>query len=132
MTPTQKCPTQWTKYLQSEENKEDLVSFLHSEWSKEEYLLRLNHLNLYITVGSDCYCIYAHGSVIHKNIVQELCSTQEEADTRMFLHAAHATEQGFSDIVIKSSDTDIEVLAMYYQKKLASRLIVVSGTRNKL
>ena len=54
-----------------------------------------------------------------------LCSTQEEADTRMLLHAAHANDT-FSAagiqgrIVIKSPDTDVLVLAVHYFPQMDS------------
>jgi hypothetical protein len=49
----------------------------------------------------------------------DLFCTQEEADTRMILHAMHAN-RAFADlnakgtVVIKSSDTDVLVLALHY------------------
>ena len=36
----------------------------------------------------------------------------EEADTRIFVHAKHAAEQGSKVIMIKANDTDILVLAI--------------------
>lgn len=41
----------------------------------------------------------------------DLHSTQEEADTRMFLHAFHVTADGHHSIAVFSPDTDAEVLA---------------------
>ena len=39
------------------------------------------------------------------------CS-HKEADTRMLLHAAHASRQGHSKIMIRTVDSDIVVLAI--------------------
>ena len=50
----------------------------------------------------------------------ELCTNQEEADTRMLLHAEHASQNGHQRIAIKSSDTDVEVLACYYQAVISA------------
>ena len=47
--------------------------------------------------------------------VKELYSIQEEADTKIFLHANHAAALGHSSILIKSSDTDVEVMALYFK-----------------
>ena len=49
-----------------------------------------------------------HG--IDCNRVDELCTKQEEADTLMLLHAGHASPNGHDCIVIKSPDTDVDVL----------------------
>ena len=48
------------------------------------------------------------------NRVDELCIKQEEADTRMLLHAGHASPNGHDCIVIKSPDTDVDVLTLRY------------------
>ena len=48
-----------------------------------------------------------------KELQQDLVFPQEEADTRMFLHPAHASQQRYETIVIKFPDTDVGVLAVY-------------------
>ena len=40
-------------------------------------------------------------------LCEDLTTNQEEADTRMFLHVAHASRSGHERIAIKSSDTDV-------------------------
>ena len=45
---------------------------------------------------SDCYEISSPAA----NIVEELNSTQEEADTRLILHAAHVAKSGYKAVVM--------------------------------
>ena len=66
-----------------------------------------------------------------KELQQDLVTRQEEADTRMSLHAAHASQQGYETIVIKSPDTDVGVLAVYYSSQISGSLILATGTGNK-
>ena len=47
----------------------------------------------------------------------------------MFLHAKHAAGQGYNDTAIHSSDTDVLVLAMFYQDQIQSRILVISGAK---
>ena len=48
-----------------------------------------------------------------------LQSTHEEADTRLFLHAMHATKnEGVKRIIIHAIDTDVIVLCLYYYKTM--------------
>ena len=61
----------------------------------------------------------------------ELCTNQEEADTRMLLHAEHASQNGHQRIAIKSSDTDVELLACYYQAVISADIILISGTSRR-
>ena len=63
--------------------------------------------------------------------VEELCSTQEEADTKIFLHGNHAAALGHSSILIKSSDTEIEAMALYFKWDIQARLYLLKGTKNK-
>ena len=63
--------------------------------------------------------------------MEELYSIQEETDTKIFLHANHAAALGHSSILIKSSDTDIEVMALYFKWDIQARLYLLKGTKNK-
>ena len=55
---------------------------------------------------SDCYEITSQTA----NIVEELNSTQKEADTRLILHAAHAAKSDYTAVVVASEDTDVLLL----------------------
>jgi hypothetical protein len=56
---------------------------------------------------------------------------QEEADTKMFLRGKHAMDNGFQSIVIRSSDTDVEVLACFFSNLHGFKLFIVSGMTSK-
>jgi hypothetical protein len=43
--------------------------------------------------------------------VEELCSDHEEADTRMIVHAVHASGS-YPTVIIKSPDTDVLLIAL--------------------
>ena len=49
-----------------------------------------------------------------------LSSTHKEADTRVFLHVLSAIKNGCKRIIIRASDTDIVVIALYLFEQLAS------------
>ena len=53
--------------------------------------------------------------VIVSNLT-DLFSSQEEADTRMLLHAVHLAST-YERIIIRSDDTDVLVLLLYYASK---------------
>ena len=68
-----------------------------------------------------------------KNVpAAELSSTQEEADTRLLLHAKNAKNQGHSKIVVKSSDVDVEVLFIHHAKEINASLYILSGTKSRM
>ena len=61
-----------------------------------------------MTCESDCYEITLQAA----NIVDELNSTQEEADTRLILHADRAARSGYKAVVVASKDTDVFLLCV--------------------
>ena len=63
-----------------------------------------------VTDGMECHNLTDGDNGIDCNRVDELCTKQEEADTLMLLHAGHASPIGHDCIVIKSPDTDVDVL----------------------
>ena len=59
-----------------------------------------------------CYKIFVRNSEISSEIVPALECIQEEADTRLLIHGNHATVSGYEKVVIKSSDSDVEVISV--------------------
>ncbi|KAF1383684.1 hypothetical protein PFLUV_G00134400 [Perca fluviatilis] len=56
----------------------------------------------------------------------ELFTTQEEADTRLLLHCAHAADYS-RNIIIRSPDTDVFVLALAFYKDIGAHLYFQTG-----
>jgi len=81
---------------------------------------------LYATTGKECFKITSDEC---KQVPSLQCN-QEEADTRLLLHAAHAAKDGFKAVVICSEDT-IMLLAFHeYQKcgtKIRKRIIYINN-----
>ena len=64
-------------------------------------------------------------------IVDELTTSQEEADTRMLLHAKHASTD-HEAIVILSEDTDVLVLSLGMYNDISQQLYIRCGTSNRM
>ena len=82
--------------------------------------------------GYECHRISTANGQVVSECVPKLGSTQEEADTKIFLHAKYASNDGHESIVVKSSDTDVEVIAVHFQKAIAGRIYILSGTSKRL
>ena len=55
--------------------------------------------------------------------VPELQSTQEEADTRLILHALHSVQHdGVKRVIVHANDTDVIVICIYYACKMQDQL----------
>ena len=78
----------------------------------------------HVTSGSDCWKLKPTDSVK----VPELFTLQEEADTRMFLHCKHASEE-FNNIVIHTPDTDVLVIGLTMQSQINAELFIKTGVK---
>ena len=81
---------------------------------------KYNGKNLVVAWGSTCEA--THRDVSH------LRSSQEEADTKIILHAADAASHGATEININSPDTDVFILALRRYPQLCRDVNFVTGT----
>ena len=76
-------------------------------------------MSSFICLGDQVVCVS----------VPELWTEQEEADTRMLLHAAL---HGATNIVIKSPDTDFVIIASSLSSKIpAANTLFLTGTKQQ-
>ena len=106
--------------LSSNINKESLAIYFAS------HILQCN------TDSRKTYVVTSKGECKSNQLfVEHLSSTQEEADTRMILHAIDATERGATSLCIQSPDTDVLVLALWKYTSLCEETSLVFGTGAK-
>ncbi|KAG1659234.1 Programmed cell death protein 4 [Nymphon striatum] len=118
---------QWKRFLASTKNKENLIQLFIDEWRQPKYTNRLNGKMLYVTCKDLCYKITSNDC----EVLEELQSSQEEADTRIFLHCAHAASAGFETLKIVS-ETDVFVLCLAFCEEIPSQLFQKSGTQARI
>ena len=85
---------------------------------------RLKGKTLFVTAESECWKITEKGS----ENVAELTSNQEEADTRLLLHAKHAAQEGYEAVAVISEDTDVFV---NFSSIINTRLYMKCSTRTR-
>ncbi|KAK3753092.1 hypothetical protein QZH41_010830, partial [Actinostola sp. cb2023] len=104
-----------------------LLSHNNTKMELTEYLARktLEHAEtkgkrLVVAWGSEC-------EATHKDVTH-LRSTQEEADTKMLLHAVDAAANGATTITIHSPDTDVFILSLRRYPELCEETYFVTGS----
>lgn len=65
-------------------------------------------------------------------IVKDLQSTHEEADTRLLFHAQHASRGNCKSVVIVSEDTDVLILCLAFQARISCSLYQKCGTQTRV
>ena len=110
---------QFRNFLQNGENKNSLIKFFNDYWRKppsREKLLA--NKELYTTCGTKCYKLTA--DTVQEVI--ELSSEQEEADSRLLLHAKHAATPHVKVVIISSEDTDVRILCISFAHAIPSQV----------
>lgn len=99
--PDKTVPRNWNECLLNAKNKTAIFSLLANAMPNDNMMLVSTKGEDVITNSPD------------KSFLEFLspCS-HEEADTRIFLHAKQASEQGHNNICIRSTDTDVIVIAV--------------------
>lgn len=118
----QKPPAQWQKFLKYGPNKESLVQFLFECWRSYTSMM-LNGIILYVCHGNQCHRLLPapNNAPITVEEATELTCDHEEADTRLLLHASHAS-QSYENILIKSPDTDVFIISLHFCLNFRCRL----------
>ena len=118
----------WKSFMSVSENKIALIDFLVSFWKTPTLAYLFRQRSLYVTARNECQWLTSPDGVsVVSDTVSDLYFCQEEADTRMFLHASHAANNGASSVVVESLDTDVAVIGLWVASKLPCNLLLQSG-----
>ena len=116
-------PANWQSFLRCDRNKVELFEFLAQQVTAKV----IQDKELLTTYNEDVI-----SALLFDKEELSPCN-HEEADTRMLLHAAHASRQGHSKIMIRTVDTDVVILAIANVYKIrVSELWIALGTGKQL
>ena len=110
VNPDKQVPKVWGEFLKNTQNKETLFCLLAdviTTCPSGIQVIATKHENVLSNVRSE-----------HAISLLQPCD-HEEADTRIFLHVLHASQAGHSKIMIRSTDTDVLVIATHLFQQLA-------------
>ena len=95
------------KLLRSSASKTALIKILCQAWRNDPYLEKLGSKLLFITCGKQRSKDTKDGF----EVVGELATSKEEADTRTLLHTKHASGN-YIYMVIVTEDTDVFIICI--------------------
>jgi hypothetical protein len=132
-SPSTPIPKQWAKYITNPVNKTNLCIFLTNAFTVlgQEKL----PLNKKLVIGGGCSDGESALSIRkgrRVETIRELKADHEESDTRLLLHAKHASQPD-RRIVIHSPDTDVFVLSISFYEELGCKeLWFRTGVKDRL
>ena len=118
---------QWKRILGNYENKKEIIKFLFNKWTYPFYIEQLEGKTLFVTCENLCQSISSRGV----QLISELQSNHEEADTKMLFHINHISQNNFQSVPIISPVTDVALLCMYYYTQIGIDIYVRTGSGNK-
>ena len=116
----------WDKFITTEENKRSLTNFVSTEIS-ESYE---RHPRRELVVSGGFKEVRRSWSSVREDL-QGLSSSQEEADTRIVLHARDATLSGYKQVNVICRDTDVLVLLLAHKHNLCDEVWMFCGTSER-
>ena len=132
--PKTKTPRDWNGFMSNDDNKTQLIQLLLDEWQKDTYANKLVGRKLFFVCGEQCFCLSSEdGESVTKELQADLCSSQEEADTRIILHCLHISRtcSQSSEIVVRSPDTDVLVLLLRFAQDIEQSVLFDTGAADK-
>ena len=131
--PKSKLPRDYASFMQNAENKRQLIKLLLSEWSSCKYAQRLHGRTLHFVDEENCWIIASDGNLVTCRMAADLCSDHEEADTRIILHCIEASKLAAESmpVIVRSPDTDLLILLLFYSSSISQCLYLDTGTGNK-
>jgi hypothetical protein len=109
--PDQNRPKDWQAALKSSSFKTSLFRFLATEWMHDRYADVLVGHKVYLALDNNCFCFTSNV----RTTIPALTSYHEEADTRMVFHLHSIIQEAeVANITIRSNDTDVLVILLYY------------------
>lgn len=130
--PATPVPNQWLKYISNQDNKKNLSAFLADTWCQIGVDSLLDGQELVIGGGFKNSTRSVRIIKGHCEDLANLKSDHEEADTRLLLHAKHASYD-HSRIILQSPDTDVAVLCIFHFSSLkCEELWFRTGVKDKV
>ena len=126
--PATRKPPDMKTFLQNYQNKEQLCDLLLKVWSSEKALSRIESCSqAIIIVKGKAHKLTVTNNKITIPEIHELFSKQEETDTRIIIYLEYAVKQGFKTAVVRSPDTDIFFILLYYAHKINLTVYLDTG-----
>ena len=125
----QKVPVNFEKFLDNSENKLEFMDFFVSDWSSTLHCAECRgDKKIFVTVRNDGYKIFCRNNIPSCVEAPEICSDQEETESKMFPCCICIA---FNSVCIVIIGTDILILGCYFSNKLEGNLFIKLFTKPK-
>ena len=121
--PSTRRPPDMKVFLQNSENKCQLNNLLLKVWGSDDAHDVLKNRNVILIVEGIAYKFTSSDGKVTHEVLSSLNSNQEETDTRVIIYTEYAANSGFSNVVIRSPDSDIFFILLNFPLQFPSVVI---------
>ena len=108
----------------------NFIRLLLSEWQKANCAAQLQGRQIFFVCGN-ISLTSAVGITVESSPVPTLSSSQEEADIRIMVHCFQVATSCTSDFIVRSHDTAVFMLLLYYSNRIEQYVYFDTGFANK-
>ena len=109
-----RLPDDFQYFLKNKENKEQLFKVMLEALTRDEAAPIIHKRKFILIVNGEANELTSDGTSVQKALIHNINSTQEETDTRVVLYLMHMKEQGQNVAVVRTPDSDILFILLYY------------------
>ena len=113
-SPNTVLPKKWHDFLCNSSNKTRLFVYL----AEKDDVLTNTDKDIYVTKLTRITSLKATSTSDLTGEASISPTDHEEADTRMFLHCKHSSQQGLKNVLINTVDSDVVVIGIYLFKEI--------------
>ena len=128
---SKKRPKNWKSFLSNDSNKQQLVRLLLKVWSSDDFGRKLQNKKIIFTCDEKAYLLKDNGASVMMTENPKLKSDQEETDTRVVLYCFYAADKEYNYVRVRSPDSDIFFILLYYASKINITLLFDRSSRCK-
>ena len=114
-----KRPSDWNAFLTNDENKRQFIRIILKVWSDDSFARKLQGIKVILVSDGHAYLLTSlDGQTTIQREIETIRSNQEETDTRVILYCQYAKEEGYANVKVKSTDSDIFFITLQYVQRL--------------
>jgi hypothetical protein len=133
ITSQTKMPRDFKCFLHSSRSKTQLIHFILNEWKTPQYAKLFQQRRILFASDLSCVSLQSQDGMSVTMVEEPLYATnQEEADTRLILHAVLASQEVAEGVklVVRSPDTDVLILLISHCHRIKRETLFETGTGN--
>ena len=117
----------WRRLLSCTESKNKLNAFLAESWKEQKFRGKLGRKCMFVTSSDRCIKLTESGC----QEIDDVQTTQEDADTCILLHAKHAAET-IPALICITEDTDVFIICLGLCQDVNSNIFIRLGSKSSV